>query len=113
MLITLGTWLACYWFGWRMTVLIPMAITFILPERNVILDFLFCFFSIFIVWTGYSYFLSSTNHHLLTDRMTSLFSMSNSITIFTITGIIGGLIAGAGGSTGYFLHHFLKNKERS
>lgn len=112
-LIIIATGLASVYFGWRMAVLIPMIAAFLLPNRKGINEFLFSFTAIFLLWASYSYFLSNQNHHILANRMSSLFSMSNHSFIFLFTGLIGGLIAGAGGITGYFLHHFFNNKERS
>ena len=59
------------------------------------------FLGIFLLWSGYAFYLNQINDSVLASRMSGLFSMpGGSLSILIFSALIGGLAGGLGGATG-------------
>jgi hypothetical protein len=62
------------------------------------------FFAIFILWAGLAYFLSYHNNHIFAQKMALVLPLKgNTVMLFLVTGLLGGLVAGLSGVAGSFL----------
>ena len=72
-------------------------------KQNSLLAFLSAFISIFLLWIGYAYLLSSANDNILVAKVADLMkalTKGSTTTLYIITGLIGGLVSGFGALTG-------------
>jgi len=72
-------------------------------KQNAFAAFAAGFISVFIVWVVYAYMLSSANEHLLVGKVAELMkdlTKGSVTTLFIMTGVVGGLVAGFAALTG-------------
>lgn len=74
--------------------------------------FITSFISIFILWLAMGLFYSIPNDHILANRVGVMLNLPQSsinwIYVLLISGIIGGLVSGFSGLTGFYLREALK-----
>ena len=68
--------------------------------------FLSGFLSVFFLWGGSSYFISSNNANILAQKISQLMIFMNSpLLLIILTGLTGGLVAGFAALSGSFLRY--------
>ena len=69
------------------------------------------FTSVFIAWALLALLKSAPNHHILANRIAALFHLPGWMAILAVTSLIGGLVGGFAGLTGYlFKSAFMINR---
>jgi membrane protein implicated in regulation of membrane protease activity len=87
---------------WWIVAIITFAVAYLI-DQNSLVSFLSGFVSIFLLWVGYAWFLSSANNDILLGKVTVLLNaltQGSKTNLYLITGLIGGLAGGFGALTG-------------
>ena len=64
-------------------------------EQKSFVAFLSGFVAVFVLWSGYAFFLSAANDNLLALKVAKLFPLNGSVIgLLLVTGTIGGLVSG-------------------
>ena len=100
LLTALLSFAACLFLPWWVIAIAGFIVAFAIPQKAG-LSFLAGFLALFFLWAGLSFWMSAANNHLLAHKISMLFiKADNPFLLITITGLIGGLIAGFGSLTG-------------
>lgn len=95
--------------GWWTFAITSFIVALVIPQKPG-LAFLSALTGLFFLWLIQVIILDSSNDHLLSTKVATLFSLNGSYTILIfITATIGGLISGFAGLTGSLL---IQNKNR-
>lgn len=102
-LIALLSVAACLFLPWWSIAVVAFLVAAIVPQKPIA-SFLSGFTALFLLWGGLSFFISSSNAHLLTRKVSLLILQADSpnILIF-VTALIGALVAGLAALTGSFV----------
>lgn len=78
---------------WSMAV--PAFVVGYFAEQKSFIAFLAGFLSIFIMWSGYAFFLSAANGDVLAKKVAELLPLQEKVSLlYTVTGTVGGLVSG-------------------
>lgn len=69
-------------------------------SRKIWHAFLQGFLAVFLLWFSFAFWLSSGNEHLLAERISQIFGVTQPLLILVFTGFIGGITGGLGALTG-------------
>ncbi len=72
-------------------------------KQNSFPAFLSAFVAVFLLWVMYAYLLSTANENILATKVVELLQQltkGSVITLYLLTGLIGGLVSGLGALTG-------------
>jgi len=95
---------------WWIIGVIPFLLSIII-KTNGASSFFSGFLSIGGLWFYISYNIDLETHSILTEKIASLFTLNNSVYLILITSLIGAVVAGLGGLSGYtFIKLFEKKK---
>lgn len=73
-------------------------------HQSPLVSFSSAFLSLFLLWSGLAFYLSSNNDHLLAHKVSLIIlKTDNPILLIVASGIIGGLVAGFAALIGSFL----------
>lgn len=101
-LIALASFLLQLFLPWWVIAPVAFVVTY-LVKQNGLSAFFAGFLAIFIMWVAYAYKLSSANEHLLAGKVAEVLKQltgGSLSTLFLLTGLIGGLVAGFAGLSG-------------
>jgi hypothetical protein len=102
-LIAMLSFAACLYLPWWSTAIAAFLVTVLIRQRPL-LAALSGFVAILISWTFLAYSISASNGHILAHRVSQLIlKTDNPFLLALVSGIIGGLVAGAGALTGSFV----------
>ena len=93
-------------FGWWTVVLAAFLINFIIYSKGPS-SFVSGFLGIGLLWFITALITDISTNSILSDRVTAIFSLPNSIILILVTAIIGGLAGGFGGLTGSTLRNWI------
>jgi hypothetical protein len=103
LLIALLSVAACLYLPWWSIAIVAFVVAAIIPQKPL-LSFLSGFTGLFLLWGGLSYYISSSNHHLLAQKISVLLLKTDSpITLVLATAFIGALVAGLAALSGSFV----------
>jgi hypothetical protein len=92
----------CQFFGpWWTAALIPFAALAWRPTATSGKAFLTGFIAIAILWLGYGFYLHMNSEGAMSNRIAQIFSLPNGILLLIVTTLVGGLVGGFGGLSGY------------
>lgn len=68
------------------------------------------FVAVFCVWGIVAYIENIQSHGLMAEKMSQLFSVPHPMLMIVLTALVGGLLAGLWGASGYFLHQLVQKR---
>ena len=100
LLMALLSVVACMYFPWWSIAVVCFFVAVFIPQPHW-LAFCTGFLSLFILWTGLSYWISDQNNHILAHRVSQLIiKKDNPVALILLTGFIGGIVGGLSALTG-------------
>jgi hypothetical protein len=92
---------------WWSIALIPFIIAAWRPttSRN---SFLSGFLAIALLWCVYGLYLHITTQGAMSNKIAEIFSLPNGILLLIVTTLIGGLVGGLAGLSGYFIRRAVR-----
>ncbi len=109
LIISVGLLLSCFV---HYLCIIPLATLLIaLTQLKASESFFSSFTGGFLLWFIYSFIVSTSNKHLITERMSDVIGGLNPIVFLILISLIGGLYAGLGGLLGYYLRRIFLKKQ--
>jgi hypothetical protein len=101
-LIALLSFTACLYFPWWSIAIVAFIVT-VLIRQTPAAAFITGFISLFLLWGGLSFWISSNNHHILAHRVSLvILKIDRPYLLMMATALIGGLIAGFAALTGSY-----------
>lgn len=102
-LIALLSVAACLYLPWWSIALVAFAVAAIVPQKPWA-SFLSGFTALFFLWGGLSFYLSSSNNHLLAGKISILLLQADSPNVLiAATAFVGALVAGLAALSGSFV----------
>ncbi len=102
-LIALLSVAACLYLPWWSIALVAFAVAAIVPQKPWA-SFLSGFTALFFLWGGLSFYLSSSNNHLLASKISILLLQADSPNVLiAATAFVGALVAGLAALSGSFV----------
>ncbi len=102
-LIALISFAACTVLPWWGIAPASFLVSVLIPQK-VSFAFLSGFLSLFILWGGYSWYISHLNEHILAHKVSMLILKNDQpVTLIIITALIGGIVAGLAAVAGSLL----------
>lgn len=99
---------ACLYLPWWSIAIVCFIVAALIKQRTW-LAFLCGFLSLFLLWAGLSFWLSSNNNHVLAHKVSVLIlKKDNPDLLIIITGMIGAVVAGFAAVTGSILRSMIK-----
>lgn len=90
-------------FPWWSIAIAAFAVAALLPQKPMT-AFSAGFFSVFVLWVFLALFIDMKNHHLLSVKIAELlFKTHSHALIMSVTGLVGGLVAGFAALAGSYL----------
>ncbi len=103
LLIALLSVAACLYLPWWTIAIVAFIVAALIPQKPV-MSFFTGFISLFLLWGGIAFFLSSNNNHLLAHKIAVLIlKMNNPLLLIVATALIGAVVAGFGALAGSFV----------
>jgi len=103
LLIALLSVAACLYLPWWTIAIVAFIVAAFIPQKPV-MSFFTGFISLFLLWGGIAFFLSSNNNHLLAHKIAVLIlKMNNPLLLIVATALIGAVVAGFGALAGSFV----------
>lgn len=92
------------WLPFWSVALVAFAVSALIPQGSWMA--LLCgFLAVFVTWAALAFCLDHANHHLLGDRISTLFFKTESpLLLVVLTGFVGGLVGGLSALSGSFVH---------
>jgi hypothetical protein len=94
---------------WWVIALIPFLINVWRPT-SPLLAFFTSFAAIAALWFGYGLYLHVNSEGIMSNRIAEIFSLPNGILLLIITAVIGGIVGGFSGLSGFFVQQIFDNK---
>lgn len=102
-LIMLLSFCACLYFPWWSIAIVAFLVSALIPQKPWI-SFLSGFIALFLLWGGFSFWISNNNDNILAHRVSLLiFKTESTFLLVFATALIGALVAGFGALTGSFV----------
>ncbi len=103
LLIALLSFAACLYLAWWSMAFVAFMVAALIPQSPG-KSFLTGFLAIFLLWGVLSFWISSTNDHILAQKVSLLIlKMDSPYLLILITALIGGVVAGFAAITASFL----------
>lgn len=102
-LTALLSFAACLYLPWWSIAVVAFIVAVLIPQHfgNA---FIAAFLAIFLLWAGFSFWLSFNNNHLLAHKVSILILKTDSPNLLIVaTALIGALVAGCAALSGSFL----------
>jgi len=94
---------ACIYFPWWSIAIVAFVVAVLIPQEAG-LSFLAGFLSLFLLWGILSFWISSSNDHILAHKISQIIiKIDNPYLLMFVTALIGGVVAGFAAITGSFL----------
>lgn len=87
---------------WWTIALIPFLVMIWRPETSIN-AFITGFFAIALLWFCYGLYSHMSTDGIMSNRIAEIFSLPNGILLLIITTIVGGIVGGVSGLSGYFV----------
>ncbi|HEV7379268.1 MAG TPA: hypothetical protein VGN64_05700 [Dyadobacter sp.] len=92
----------CQYFGpWWTAALVPFLALVWRPTATSGKAFLTGFFAIAMLWLGYGFYLHTSSEGAMSNRIAQIFSLPNGLLLLAVTTLVGGLVGGFAGLSGY------------
>src|SRR5436305_2101803 len=102
-LIALLSFAACLYLPWWSIAIVAFIVAVFIPQ-NAGISFLTGFFALFLLWGLISFWISSSNEHILAHKISLIIlKIDSPYLLMLATAIIGGVVAGLAAMTGSFL----------
>lgn len=102
-LIALLSFAACMYFPWWSIAIVAFIVAALIPQGGG-LTFISGFVSLFFLWALMSFWISSSNGHILAHKMSMvILQVDNPYLLMVLTGLVGGVVAGFAALTGSLL----------
>lgn len=110
LLIALLSFAACLYLPWWSIAIVAFIVAALIPQSTG-MSFLTGFLALFLLWGILSFWMSSSNEHILAHKISLvILTIDNPYLLMVVTALIGGIIAGFAAMTASFLR---KKKLRS
>jgi hypothetical protein len=110
LLIALLSFAACFYLPWWSIAIAAFMVAALIPQ-SAGMSFLTGFLALFLLWGVLSFWISSSNEHILAHKVSLvILKIDNPYLLMLITALIGGIVAGFAAATAGFLR---KKKLRS
>lgn len=85
---------------WWIIAIVAFAVGY-LHQQNMPVAFVSGFIGVFLLWLVYAFVISSSNEHILAQKVAELFPLKGNVfALLAISGLIGGLVAGFAAMSG-------------
>ena len=112
-LIILLSFIACLYFPWWSIAIVAFVVAALIPQ-GAGMSFFTGFFALFLLWGVLSFWISSSNEHVLAHKVSLVFlKIDSPYLLMLATAFIGGIVAGFAAMTGSFLRREKKVTEPS
>ena len=102
-LIALLSFASCLYFPWWSIAVVAFLVAALIPQSPGI-SFLTGFLALFLLWGVLSFWISSSNEHVLAHKVSLIIlKMDNPYLLMLTTALIGGIVSGFAAITGSFL----------
>lgn len=103
LLIALLSFAACLYFPWWSIAVVAFLVCAVIPQ-SAAMSFLTGFLALFILWGTLSFWISSSNEHVLAHKVSLvILKMDNPYLLMLATAFIGGIVAGLAAATASFI----------
>lgn len=109
-LIALLAFVTQSFFPWW-TIVIPSAVLGLLAFRKGNEAFISSFAGLFLLWLIHALMQHTTSSGDMTERMAATFGLPL-VVLLLVTGLVGGLVSGFAGLSGYYLQQLTHKKKR-
>jgi hypothetical protein len=99
-----------FFLPWWVIALVPLVVCLVLSKSGG-RAFLRSFAALFVVWLGYAGYLHVQAGGAMSDRVAQIFSLPHGLALAAVAGVVGGLVAGLAGLTGYYLKNLFTPKK--
>ena len=94
---------------WWIIALIPFLIISWRPA-SALTSFLTSFAAIAVLWFSYGLYLHVNSEGSISNRIAEIFSLPNGMILLVVTTLIGGLVGGMAGLSGFFVRQLVEIK---
>src|SRR5215212_8103076 len=102
-LIALLSFAACMYLPWWSMAIVAFIVAALIPQ-SAGMSFLTGFLALFLLWGVLSFWISSSNEHILAHKVSLvILKIDNPYFLMLATALIGGTVAGLAAMTGSFL----------
>lgn len=74
---------------------------------HVVESFVSAFLALFLLWAGYAWYIDQSSAHILSSKVALLLQLPSPTLLVSLSGLLGGLVAGLGGLTAHYLREQL------
>lgn len=94
---------ACLFLAWWSIAIAAFIVAALIPQKPF-KAFFTAFIALFLLWGGFSFWISNNNDHILAHKVSQLIlTMDNPILLITATALTGALVAGFAALAGSYL----------
>ncbi len=93
---------------WWIIAIATFAVAFF-AATSALQGFSIGFLAIGLLWLGLAWWIDSSTGSILTEKIAILFNVNSVTLVLSITALIGGLVGGLGGLSGYYCQKLFKN----
>jgi len=102
-LIALLSFAACFYLEWWSIAIVAFLVAILIPQSPG-MSFLTGFLALFLLWGLLSFWISSSNEHILAHKVSMIIlTIDNPYLLMLASALIGALVAGLAAITGSFL----------
>ncbi len=95
---------------WWTIALIPFLVNIWRPTTPMH-SFLVSFAAIATLWFGYGLYLHVNSEGSMSNRIAEIFSLPNGILLLVVTTLVGGLVGGLSGLSGFFVNQLFETQQ--
>jgi hypothetical protein len=100
----LAYWLVPIWWFFAFA---PFVIAYLMA-KSAKQAFFWSFVALFMLWFGLAFMHSFSNQYILLEKMTEVIKLPHHVFLLLFTALIGALVAGFAGLSGFFLRNLVK-----
>ncbi len=112
LLVLLLTALLQFFAPWWIGAVVAFGLGWVVPSRSAWAAFGQAFLAVALLWGGYATWLSIQNGGILAERLAGVFALPAGPLMLLVTAVVGGLVAGLGATTGYWLKPAHRRRRR-
>jgi len=104
-IVALLSFAVCLYFPWWSIAIVAFIVAVVIPQ-SAAMSFATGFFALFLLWGLLSFWISSSNDHILAHKISLIIlNIDNPYSLILATALIGGVVAGFASMTASFLRN--------
>ncbi len=101
-------WVLQQFLPWWIIAIATFAVTATFKSSGFV-SFLIGFLAIGLLWLGLAWVIDSSTNAILSDKIAVLFTVGSGQLVLLVTAVVGGLIGGLGGLSGFYFQKIVNN----